>query len=521
MKKAVNLFLIIIAPFLVLSCQQKAAIPHDDRFVSLEDGVFVTGRDTFNLLMLNYVVGFRNFNGEFVVSPSIQYEVEDRYEVDTKFETEAQLERHFRLISSLGFNTIRVCCDRMTDDDKGHYFYQCDHGHFSIINDSALIFNGFETLLNAAAKNNLRVMLLMKPPFKGEPRQFAEAVLKHFSDNPTLMAYDFMNEPLYFDETEMRKKKDACRTVKGWKDMMRKYAPNQLFTIGFSEPIEVFEWDPSVLDVDFVEMHTYHPLRVANEMYWYGRYVGKPWIVGETSLPADNDSITYKEQERFMIDAYRRALDCGAIGFGWWEFQDINTGNYEARYSGLLNHEGVTVRGSDTIVGSLKDAAFQVRNLAGYSPKHAEQKANYFNILGYNNLVIKGKILDKRTKQPIEGAVVRGWNYYWGVGLNTFTDSEGRFMLYSNDECVHFEVSAPGKTKLKFNRQITNYQMIDSGYSFDRLPDRQLEYHNIAYHPFLHEPTTDTTSTLFDFDERHFSDAKFAGDMGTLYLKDL
>lgn len=519
MKKVANLFL-IVALFLMLSCRQQPAVPHDDRFVCLENGVFMVERDTFNLLMLNYVVGFRNFDGEFVVSPSIQYEVEDRYEVGTRQETEVQLERHFKLISSLGFNTIRVCCDRMTDDDNGHYFYQCDHGHFSIINDSALIFDGFETMLKVAEKNDLRVIMLIKPPFKGELKQFAESLLKHFADNPTLMAYDFMNEPLYFDEVDMRKKTDARKVVKGWKKVMTEYAPNQLFTIGFSEPIEVFEWDPAVLDVDFVEMHTYHPLRVANEMYWYGKYVGKPWIVGETALPADDDSITYAEQEKFMLDAYRRAADCGAIGFGWWEFQDINTGNYEAKYSGLLNHDGFTVCGSDTIVGSLKNAALHVRNLADYRPKKAEQKANYFNMLGYNNIVIRGQILDKRTKQPIEGAVVRGWNYYWTIGMNTFTDSEGRFTLYSNDECVHFEISAPGKTKLKFNRKLDNYETLDSNYTFDKLPARRLEYHRISYHPFLPD-SADSTLTLFDFDETLFSNAKFAGNMGTLYLKDL
>ena len=111
-----------------------------------------------------------------------------------------------------------------------------------------------------------------------------------------------------------------------------------------SEPIEIFEWDPSILPVDFVQIHTYHPLRIPNEIWWYSKYVGKPWIIGETALPSDNDSISYDLQARFVKEVYQYIIDCGGIGFGWWEFQDhINPGlNFEANYPGLLNHDGIT-----------------------------------------------------------------------------------------------------------------------------------------------------------------------------------
>ena len=97
--------------------------------------------------------------------------------------------------------------------------------------------------------------------------------------------------------------------------------------------------------------------------------------------------------------------------------------------------------------------------------------------------------------------------------MNTFTNKEGVFTLYSNDECTHFEVSAPGMSKLKFDNKL-NYTTIDSNYTIDSLPNRKLEYHNISYKPFLLNDTI-----LFHFDASLFDKAKIEGDMGILYLE--
>ena len=42
---------------------------------------------------------------------------------------------------------------------------------------------------------------------------------------------------------------------------MSKHAPNQLLTIGFSN-YRSFRGGLYLLDVDFIQIHTYHPLRV-------------------------------------------------------------------------------------------------------------------------------------------------------------------------------------------------------------------------------------------------------------------
>jgi hypothetical protein len=101
-------------------------------------------------------------------------------------------------------------------------------------------------------------------------------------------------------------------------------------------------------------------------------------------------------------------------------------------------------------------------------------------MLGFNNICIKGKIVDKKTKQAVEGAVVRAWNEYWSVGINTFTNEKGEFTLYSNDECVHFEISAPGMTKIKFDKKNNISSCFRTKSRHSSTANKDLEYQRIS-----------------------------------------
>lgn len=520
------LFISFMLSFFCYSCQKsQPTISTDSEFIYLKDNQFQLQGKAYFPMMLNYVVSFQSDeNGNFIVAPHIQYDSVDFVEAWGKEAVEEQLSGHFQLISELGFNTLRICFDRIEEDEQG-IFYRTDKRkfHISIKEERDAIFQGLEEMLNNARKHDLRVMLLIKPPLdNNQLEQFTISLLQHFNNEPTLFAYDFMNEPLYFDPREEREKKDALRLVTRWKKMMTQYAPNQLFTIGFSEPIEVFEWDASELPVDFVEIHTYHPLRVPSEVYWYSHYVGKPWMIGETGLPADNDSISYIEQAEFMKEAYQLVRDAGGCGFGWWEYQDITLGNFEAQYTGLLNHEGrtVTADGKHTIYGSLKPAARVVRNLTHSKKQNQERPTNYYNMLGYKNICITGTVLDMRTHKPIEGAVIRGWNEWWSVGMNTFSDENGHFTLYSNDECVHFEISAPHCSQLKFEKNLTYTSKTHKNiFNSNLLRNKELEYQQISYRPFLQVKDVDNKSyNIFHFNRDEFYESQWQGEMGTILL---
>lgn len=401
-------------------------------YVGIEGGHFVLDGEIWFPMMLNYKAFIRN--GEVVPAP---------------WYTGGSAREHFDTIVSWGFNSVRVCLDVMSEGG-----------------DTATMYLATRRMVQQADSAGLRVMLLIKPPFEGYWQQYAIGLMRRLADLPALWAYDLMNEPLYFDPEPDRDKTDAVNTVCQWRRMVRKNAPHQLFTVATAEPIEVFEWDPSMLPVDFIEMHTYHPLRVQAEMWWYSHYCGKPWMVGETGLPADGDSVPYTSQSEFMWETYRYAKLNGACGYGWWEFQDCPDGiNFEAQYTGLRDRHGRCKPAAD-LVQLLKVTCLGVNLDEDNLPP-----VNYYNMLAYENVAVTGCIADTEGK-PIEGAVIRGWNEDWSVGMNTYSDSSGRFRLVSNDICTHFEISAPGCSKVKFDKQLPYPADID-------LHDRTREYQHI------------------------------------------
>ncbi|MCL2435182.1 MAG: cellulase family glycosylhydrolase [Lentimicrobiaceae bacterium] len=521
MKKNIFKLLLILCVVFAVSCQHtpeptrtKPDLSHTD-FIYLKDKHFEIRNEKFFPVMLNYIVSSRNINGEFVISPHIDYEEVGVFESHTKEEIAHQLRGHFQLIKEMGFNIIRMCFDRINKNEKDYYYY-ADGKEFFINTDYNQILEGLETFTNIANEKGLRIMLLLKRPWEDKSLEdFAIKVFEKFKDNPTIFAYDLMNEPLYFDY-EQRNKKEVFQIVSHWEKMMRKHAPNQLFTIGLSEPIEVNKWDPALIPVDFVAFHTYHPLRAKSEIYWFSTYGGKPWMIGETALPADNDSISYDDQTSYMREVYQYVVDCGGAGFGWWDFQEAVHGSFEAQFTGILNHEDTTRTqdGNYTILGTVKPAAQILPELADYKPKEKAIPINYYNMMGYNNYVIKGQIVNKKTKQPIEGAVIRSWNKYWSIGQNTYSDENGEFLLYSNDESVHFQISAPNMTSIRFDKNLRYKKIVDGNYDRNYLPDQYLEYHSICYKPYL----KDAPVSVFDFDESKFNQAKFKGDLGKLYL---
>lgn len=517
MKKIATLTLLI---FVAIACQRNADQLDDPAFITVDQKQFTLAGEPFFPMMLNYVVEYYSDSGQFIVGPHIDYEEIGVAEHADAEGIQQQLNNHFSLIKLMGFNTLRICLNRTESDEHGSY-YQTHQRRFYLQDeqDRAAILKGVETLLATAKEQGLYVMLLIKPFFQDdEIKVFTEELLKHNADNPTLFAYDFFNEPLYFDPEKDRYKRSAKKVVKQWQKMMNKCAPHQLFTIGFSEPMEVFEWDPFIMPVDFTEIHTYHPLRACSEIYWYALHANKPWMVGETSLPADNDSISYLDQSLFLQEIYSYARDAGAAGFGWWEFQDIPSASFEAAFTGLLNHEGVTaLPNGGKFAGSRKPASYLIDSLQkNYTPQPLHRPTNYFNMLGYNNLAIKGRVIDQFSSKPIRGAVVRGWNDNWTVGINTFSDEEGYFTLYCNQPCTHFVISAPQMTTKTINTHI-DYTTVNQNVNIDSLPDKDLEYHTIAYHTFL--DTNHLGKSVTHWDSSLFDTYHYVGELGDVKIR--
>ncbi len=508
--------------------------------------VYTSGKDfkvndkPFFPLMLNYSVSIRNINGVYFPSGIKEYENPDVFEGNCKDSSLNVIRGHFKLIKELGFNTIRLIgFDKISRNKNGEYgltISKENKDEFVLVEkETKQIIAALNDIIQLAQELDLHLMVLLKPPINNPVLEsFTKQILSSFRNEQTLFAYDFFNEPLYFDINDnakepyiFREKKDAFNIVSNWKEMMLLYAPNQLFTIGFAEPIEVFEWDPTILPVDFVNMHTYHPLRVPNEIYWYSKNINKPWMIGETSLPADNDSISYSDQTQFLKEAYLRTKNCGGSGFGWWAFQDVTSwGTFEHNYTSLLNHEGVTYTadGKHRILGSIKPAGLEIKNLSRLKPSNVcNCWTNYYNMLGYENYVVEGKILKARSLKIAEGAVIRGWNSDWSIGANTFADDEGNFTLYSNTEFVHFEVSAPGLNTSNFDFGNPYVSVDKIATPIANLPDQKLEYQKVTYNPFLKYPdlkmAQDSLNRIFNFNPDKFNRFKYKKVMPNVLLE--
>jgi hypothetical protein len=528
------IILVIVA--LIMSCKHaknQQDLSHTE-FVYLKGKVFKHKGQDFFPIMLNYVVSLRNIDNRILISPIKEYENPDIFESNTVESIEIQNKAHLQLIKEMGFNTIRLIFDRVSIENE-KYFYNADSKKLSISEDYDIILNSLEGYLKIVEKLDLKVMLLIKAPVENdELEDFTKKLISKFSNNPTIFSYDFFNEPLYFDnmdkspEKRFREKKEARKIVIGWKKMMDNYAPNQLFTIGFSEPIEVFEWDPEILPVDFVSFHTYNPLRATNEIYWYCNYINKPWMIGETALPADNDSIPYEYQQHYMREIYQRIINCNGAGIGWWEFQEIPNTHFEAGFSGILNHQGITTTkdGKYQIIGTVKPAVKEIANFKNYRKKDCDCMNNYYNMLGYSNIKLKGRIIDEETQKPVEGAVIRGWNENWAVGVNTFSNKNGVFTLFSNDFCIYFEISAPGMSRKALKLKLDYFPTYNHNIKPENLPQKDLEYHTISYLPFMKNKnvTKDSTSYqsfIFNFDTKYFNKSLYQGSLGIISLRKL
>lgn len=493
----------------------------DETFVALNDDGFVLEGESFFPIMINYVADFRFVEDSFVLGVHKHYEKQDVYEYFSLDSIVLQRQESLTLIKDMGFNTIRLCLDRIwgQPDSSG---YPTGGPLLMLNDDKEIIFSAIEDFLTEANERDLKVMMLIPSPVQNKYlSKFTIALLHRFSENNVIFSYDFNNEPLYDRAHSAMSKKEIHQVVTEWKEWMTQYAPKQLLTIGYSEPIEVFAWDPSILPVDFLSFHTYNPLRVPNEIYWYANYSGKPWMIGETALRVDNEEIPYEWQADYMQAAFDYTVACGGIGFGWWGYQEVPKISLSEESTGLMTSSG-TIYTSDSILpltGTLKPAVKIVKELNPDSvTMSCKRQPNYFNMLGYTNYVIKGKLVDE-DEQPIEGGVIRGWNQYHIIGQNTYTDEKGNFTLYSNDVIHHMKISAPGKELLEIN-EIQKYEAVNSNSPEEvTLPDRELEYQQIDYRNYIAFNDSTRQPIFFGYKKGIFDKAYYSKDLGTLELK--
>jgi len=438
--------------FTLTSCSQE----EPTEFIRLENGHFLEQGAPFFPVALNYIADLQWNDTACWAASCRNYERADRYRFRSRDSSLKQIEGEFTLIKRMGFNTVRIVgiASDLVFPPDGNVLHLS--GRFGDGDDSLYTFAGaheerylqaIDELLQVAERTDLKIILLVRlVPGEQQYEQRLERLAQRFRDRPVLMAYDLFNEPLYFDLPHHRPKEDVYTVVQRWRQLVRRHAPHQLVTIGLVGVPEVFSWDPDILDVDFISFHPYEyePEQVPNEIHWYGEHVNKPWIIGETSIPADNDSVPYSDQLAFARKTLAQTVACGGIGYSWWQFKDVRWGKFHADHMGVMDRHGWTAAGPGLppVEGTIKPVASA---FMGFDPDSVQGSCvkldNYYNFSSLSSAKLTGRIVDQ-DRQPIAGGVVLGWNADWTRSYYTISKPDGSFTLYGDFRFQHWMVSA-------------------------------------------------------------------------------
>lgn len=456
MKKYILLFLLFC-----LSAMLYLSFPFRDtaRFVSVKGKGFVLDGKPFYPLAVNYVLSLQGDDKETWPCIYFGYHEDSKSRFVTKDSSLMELQGDMDLIKEMGFNTVRLGVEPIPDEKTGQLAisYRLGRGNTMQIPLNGKqgydrYFNALQELFDVIGKAGLKVVFLTRLyPDNPNTNDYLTRLVSRFKDNTTILAYDFFNEPLYFDLKE-RPKEEVYKMVKGWKHIKDMYAPHQLCTIGLEGIREVFEWDPAILDVDFVSFHPYEyePEQVRNEIYWYGKYVKKPWVIGETAIPADGDSVSYDTQRLFAEKTLQQACNCGAAGYSWWQYKDVEWFSFHANFMGVMNKKGTTKTKNGWVVyGTEKPVVQAFKNFDPEAPEgDCVLLDNYYNYSNLHDCRIRGIMVDEDNK-PVEGGVILAWKQDWSYSYHTITKKDGSFEVRGNFPFYHWMASATAHSMVR------------------------------------------------------------------------
>jgi hypothetical protein len=173
-------------------------------------------------------------------------------------------------------------------------------------------------------------------------------------------------------------------------------------------------------------------------------------MVGETAIPADNDSVSYNEQTKFAKKTLKQAYDCGAIGYGWWQYKDVEWFTFHANFMGVVTLNGLTkTKANEAVYGTVKPVA-EVFKMFDPTVKKDDCVClpNYYNYSNHKVCRITGYLKDQNN-EPIEGGVVLAWNEWWSHSYHTISKADGSFELLGDFPFYHWMASATKYTMVR------------------------------------------------------------------------
>ena len=252
---------------------------------------------------------------------------------------EDQARRELAYGSRVGLNTVRFWLSPGTFSSKGDEYIQqvvafvrvCDSCGYKSM---PILFNG--NMLNPKT---------IQPEAYEAADKFTTAVVNALKDEPGLLMFDMMNEPLcnpYINQAPADQR--AARKEETWSFLRReialaqKLAPDCLFTVGYTTAFEIEESTAKALDV--LSFHDYSESREhARNNYElakkWSEKLGKPIIQTETGCLA-------------RANSYEMALQfCNEYNMGWILFNLMIRGRCIDEH-GIFYPDG-TIRDAGTI----------------------------------------------------------------------------------------------------------------------------------------------------------------------------
>lgn len=498
-------FFVLCVGVTLASCGSSERLPTYENgkflnYISLEGKKFKDGQALFYPMVLNYSIDLqRSHNSEeLYIAPRAGYHQDygdgegqtlSPWPSDSASSHQI-IQSHFKAISDMGFNAIRLTGFTATNfyDGGFHTWSKVDLSDTELGNSNIKehYIPLLKTIVGYAESNNLRVILLLSAveDQPGNQINLFSKVAEGLADEKALFAYDLYNEPLYFDSGDYTKKQ-TTEFVESYNQAIKEKAPNQLTTIGLSHYKIVYEWDPELMDVDFLSFHIYPYWsinlslleRFEAKFYWISRNIDKPWIVGETGLNTAEDCEplnwswgTIEEAKEFMTYSMEETKLAGGSGYSWWSFQDMKfkpghvEGTCSASAYGLVDHKEGSYflnSGGDTIMGGLKipfnELPFKAFTEGKPYPKRWDKsypmpvKEVYYNIdyLPAHQKLF-GRVVDEHGR-AIEDAIVSVRNPISKSYYFTFSKPDGSFEMNTGHTNVlnhpDFEIQATAVRK--------------------------------------------------------------------------
>jgi len=252
---------------------------------------------------------------------------------------EADARRELAYGSRVGLNTVRFWLSRGAYAKSGDEYVKkvvdfvrtC---HSCGYRSMPILFNG-----------NMLDPKTIQPDAYGFADRFTEAVVKALKDEPGLLMFDMMNEPLcntWMSKANGDERKARAETTWAFlrreMELAQRLAPNCLFTVGYTTASEIERTTAEKLDV--ISFHDYSASREGGRrnyekaMKW-GRELGKPVIQTETGCLA-------------RANSYEMALQlCHEYKMGWVLFSLMISGRCIDEH-GIFYPDG-TIRDAGTI----------------------------------------------------------------------------------------------------------------------------------------------------------------------------